>query len=419
MPNRSKQPPFQKSLQFHLKEPLAISQHGKAPVFLLNGGDQEIIRLEFVFRAGKWFEPAPGLSHFTSVLLTRGTTGMSGNEIANQLDELGYHIETGSSADYAYFTVYGLTNNLPQASEIIRTCLTESCFPIRELKLEKEIYLQQLRVNQEKTSYLASRLFRQHLFGREHPYASEPEPEQLNALTSQMLTDYFSSYYRDFDLFVAGKFNNQTEKSVLDLIEQLPWQRHADPEKAARPAVEKQATLPKPDAIQASIRIGKTCISRHHADYPYLALGTYLLGGFFGSRLMKVIREEKGLTYGIHAHINTYRKASVFSVAADVNQQHTDAAIEECLRQIRELREGRFSEKEIELARNHFIGNLQNEMSNAFAHMERFKALHLFQLPPAYYQNLLIKIDKARKEDIALAIEKHIHEKDMIIAVAG
>ncbi|GIV38159.1 MAG: zinc protease [Cyclobacteriaceae bacterium] len=419
MPDRSKQPPFQKSLQFHLKEPLAVNQPCKAPVFLLNGGDQEIIRLEFVFRAGKWFEPAPGLSHFTTVMLTRGTTGMSGNEIANRLDELGYHIETGSSSDYAYFTVYGLTDNLPQAAEIIRKCLTESCFLLRELRLEKEIYLQQLKVNQEKTSYLASRLFRQHLFGREHPYASEPEPEQLNAFTSQMLTDYFSSHYRDFDLFVTGKFNSHTEKSVLGLIEQLPWQRHADPENAVHPAVEKQVILPKPDAVQASIRVGKPCISRQHADYPYLALGIYLLGGFFGSRLMKVIREEKGLTYGIHAHIQTYRKASVFSVAADVNRQHADAAIEECLRQIKELREGRFSDKELDLARNHFIGSLQNEMSNAFAHMERFKALHLFQLPSDYYQNLLIKIDQACKEDIAFAIEKHIHENDMIIAVAG
>ncbi len=329
MPDRTKQPPFQKSLQFNLKEPVAIYEPGRAPVFLLNGGEQDVLRLELVFRAGRWFEPQAGLAHFTAALLNKGTPQLSATDIASRLEELGYHIETGALADFAHFTAYGLADNFIEASEIIRACLTESNFPNKELKQEKEIYLQHLKVNQEKTSYMAARLFRQQLFGRTHPYALEPETEHLQALSSSLLAGYFSSYFRDFEVYVTGKLNSRAERAIIQLVHHLPWQKHTEPEWPLQPSSEKRATLAKPEAVQASLRIGKPCISRHHPDYPILVLAVYLLGGCFGSRLMKIIREEKGLTYGIHAHIYSFRHAAFFSISADVNRLHTDDVVTE------------------------------------------------------------------------------------------
>jgi predicted Zn-dependent peptidase len=419
MPDRTKQPPFQKTLNFQLREPVAHRLPSGATVFLLNGGDQEVLRLEFVFRAGKWFEPLPGLSHFSSVLLTRGTHRMTSHEIASRLEELGYHIEAGTGADYAYFTAYGLPYNFSEASEIIRQCLTEPSFPERELHQERDIYLQQLKVNREKTSYLASLLFRQQLFGREHPYASEPDPDQLASLTSRQVAEYFTTCYTYFDVFVTGKINSSTEKAVLHLVEQLTWKPHHCPQRPIAPSPQKRVSQYKPEAVQASIRAGTCTITRLHPDFPHLLLATYLLGGFFGSRLMQVIREEKGLTYGIHAHIQSHKHAAVFSISADVNRAQADEAVEECFKQIKELREGKISTKELELAKNHFIGTLQNEMSNTFAHMERFKTRQLFGLPADYYSQLLQRIDSARWQDVASVVGEYLQEEEMVIAIAG
>ncbi len=419
MPDRKKQPPFQKSINFQLKLPEAIHRPGKAPLFILHGGEQEIIRVEFVFCAGKWFETTPGLSHFSSTLLTKGTSGLSGNEIASLLEELGYHVETGTSPDYTYLAVSGLRKNFKPAIEIIRSCLTDPVFPEHELQQQKHIYIQQLSVNRERTSYLASRLFRQHIFGKDHPYAAEADETRVSQLTREEIAAYYARHYGDFTVFLTGKTDDVIRESISDLIERLNWQAHAKPEHRISPGNIRKVSQSKPKAVQASVRIGKITISRSHPDFPQLVLANYVLGGYFGSRLMKVIREEKGLTYGIYSGIQSQKNATVFSVSADVNLNQAEAVIEEILNQLKDLRTHAVQLRELELAKSHFIGNLQNEMSNIFAHMERFKTIHLFDLPHNYYSQLIQKIDSAKSEDIMGVMEKHLHEDEMIIALAG
>lgn len=419
MPDRKKQPPFQKSISFKLNFPEAIRLPGKAPVFILEGGEQDIIRAEFVFQAGKWFESSPGLSDFTSILLTKGTTGLSGNEIATLLEELGYHVETGTSPDYAYLVLSGLRKNFKPALEIIKSCLQDPAFPEHELEQQKHIYIQQLRVNRERTSYLASRLFRQHIFGKNHPYATEADENQINNLTRDQITEYYRRHYSDFNVFLTGKTDDVVRGSIIELTEQLNWQPHPKPDHPIIPGSHKKVSQSKAKAVQASVRIGKITISRNHPDFPYLVLANYLLGGYFGSRLMKIIREEKGLTYGIYSAVHSKKNAAVFSISADVNRHQAEDAIGETLNQIKDLRTNVVQQKELVLAKNHFIGSLQNEMSNIFAHMERFKTIYLFDLPADYYQNLIQKVDSARADDIIAVAENYLHEDEMTIALAG
>ncbi|MDW8332421.1 MAG: pitrilysin family protein [Cyclobacteriaceae bacterium] len=419
MPDRKKQPHFQKSLHFQIKNPDAFLKQGRAPLFILHGGEQDVIRLEFIFRAGKWFETTPGLAHFSSVLLTKGTSALSGNEISERLEELGYQIESGVSPDYAYLTAYGLRENFKPALEIIKSCLLNPVFPEHELRQHQEIYLQQLKVNQEKTSYLASKLFRQQLFGKEHPYASEATEPEVHALTHEEIANYYKQHYHDFFVFLAGKTDDSVRESAIELTEQLPWNSHALPEHKPAPSDEKRVHQPKAKAVQASVRIGKPIISRNHPDFPKVVLTNYILGGYFGSRLMNVIREEKGLTYGIYSTIQSQKKATVFSIGADVNQHQAEEVIEETFNQLKDLRTKPVQQKELELAKNHFIGSLQNEMSNIFAHMERFKTVYLFNLPSDYYSRLILEINAATSDDILLVSEKYFHEEDMTVAMVG
>ena len=419
MPDRKKQPPFQKSLNFNLKIPEVIHRPDKAPVFILSGGEQEVIRAEFVFRAGKWFEPTPGLSDFSSLLLTKGTSRLPGNEIASLLEELGYHVETGTSPDYAYLTMFGLRKNFKPALEIIKSCLQDPAFPEHELEQQKHIYIQQLKVNREKTSYLASRLFRQHIFGKNHPYAAEADEAHINKITQKEVADYYVRYYPDFNVFITGKTDDTIRESINELISQLNWYTHTHPEHPVKASDTKRVSHYKRKAVQASIRIGKITISRNHPDFPHLVLASYILGGYFGSRLMKVVREEEGLTYGIYSAIHNQKNATIFSVSADVNRDQAEPAIEKILNQLKNMRTSLVQEKELELAKNHFIGSLQNEMSNIFAHMERFKTIYLHDLPHDYYSNLIHKINSAKAEHLLAVMENHLHEEDMTVAWVG
>lgn len=419
MPDRKKQPLFQKSLSFKLKTPEAFYRPGKAPVFILHGCEQEVVRLELIFAAGKWFETAPGLSHFSSVLLTKGTSKLSGNEIVSMLDELGFHVETETSPDYTYLTAFGLRKNFKQALEIIKSCLQDPVFPEDELEQQKEIYIQQLKVNQERTSYLASRLFRQNIFGENHPYAAEAGEEQVVKLEREEIVNYYTRYFTDFVIFLSGKTDEIIKNCVIELAEELQWKQNAHPGHTPQPSGKFRVKQSKPNAVQASVRIGKITISRNHPDFPQLVLANYILGGYFGSRLMKVIREEKGLTYGIYSAVRSHKNATLFSIATDVNCRQTDAVIEEILNQLKDLRQKPVQQKELDLAKNHFIGSLQNEMSNVFAHMERFKNIYLFNLEPDYYNNLIHQIYRADGDDVRRIAHEYLHEDDMVIAYAG
>lgn len=419
MPDRKKQPPFQKSISFQLKKPEVLHHPGKAPLFILHGGEQEIIRIEFVFAAGKWFETTPGLSDFSSALLTKGTSSLSGKEIASMLEELGYHVETGSSADFTHLAISGLRKNFKPALEIIKSCLKDPAFPEHELQQQKDIFIQQLQVNRERTSYLASRLFREQIFGKDHPYAAEADETRISQLTRAEVADYYARQYSDFAVFLTGKTDDVIRESVTGLVEQLNWQAHANPEHQISPNKNKKVSQSRSKAVQSSVRIGKITIPRNHPDFPRLAFASYLLGGYFGSRLMKVIREEKGLTYGIYSSIRSHKNATVFSVSADVNRNQAESVIEEILNQMKDLRTRAVQQKELDLAKNHFIGSLQNEMTNIFAHMERFKTMYLFDLPQDYYNELIQKIDSAKAEDIIAVMESHLHEEGMTIAMAG
>ena len=85
--------------------------------------------------------------------------------------------------------------------------------------------------------------------------------------------------------------------------------------------------IPKQDAMQASICIGKRLFTRQHADWEKLNLLNMVLGGYFGSRLMSEVREKKGLAYGIHSQMKSYQVSGAFYISADVNSNKTEKSL--------------------------------------------------------------------------------------------
>jgi predicted Zn-dependent peptidase len=413
MLDRTKQPPFSNPSDIKVNLPEKVVLPGGGFVFFMRGGEQNVIRIEFIFHAGRWYEHFPGVSLFSSSLITKGTKELTRTEIARRLEELGYHIETNTSHDFASLAASGTINNLPEVLEILKDCLLHPVFPVQELDQEKDIYLENLRVSLEKTSYLASWLFRKQLFGESHPYALDPQEEHVRELTSEQLSAYYHARFRHFTVFVTGRIDHSVKSRVVEFISELPWKENKEPAHNQHGLDEALVSLKKPGAVQASLRMGKITISRDNPDYPALVLAVYILGGFFGSRLMKSIREEKGLTYSIYARIQNFLHASVFSIGTDINQEQADVAIMEIKNQIRKLRSEWVRSSELELAKNHFIGNMQNEMSNIFAHTERYKTIHFFNLPADYYSRLIHRVNSVNASELAGIYERYLHEDSM------
>ena len=165
--------------------------------------------------------------------------------------------------------------------------------------------------------------------------------------------------------------------------------------------------------------MGGRSILHSHPDYVPVIFVSHILGGYFGSRLMKNIREEKGLTYGISASIHSLKNDSYLVIGADVNKENVNLTFEEIRKELKILRTTNISFSELETTRNHFIGSLQSEITTPFAHADKIKTIKLFDLSPDYYQQMIIRIEKITPAEIIEISEMYFDESAFYEVAVG
>ena len=419
MLNRKLAPPFQKTLSLSLPSPVEITLSSGVKVFLVQGIQQNVVKIEVVFDAGKWYEPKIGLSHFTATLLEKGTSTKTAEEIANTLDYYGASLEIQAGFDFVSVSLYALMTQWKNVFPVFLEIVREPSFPEKEWNLTKEIFLQNLKVNNEKTSYRASALIRAAVFGEGHPYGSSIEEENVRSIIPSDFHDFFKTSFNIHSIYGVGNFTVAEIESMKQGFQSLPKRTSPSAHPGLPPGSAPAQYIKKEGSSQSSIRLGKRSILKKDPDYFDLQIFNHVLGGFFGSRLMKNIREEKGLTYGIYSSLSTFIQDGFFVIGADVNKVNLEFAIKEIRNEVRNLRDHPIGEQELGLAKNHFIGSLQADMANLFSVIEKIKNIQLHQLPQSYYQDLFNRIDRAGPDDILRIAGKYFQEETLIEVAVG
>lgn len=417
MLNRTSAPTFSKTFSFELPEPQVIRLNEGSDLVFLNGLQQEVFKIEFVFKAGKWWETKNAVSHFTATMLEKGTSGKSSSEIANLFDYYGAQIEISPGYDFTSVSLYGLKKYFDQIFPLFSEVLSQPSFEQSEFDLQKDIFLQNLKVNNEKNSFVASKLIRKNVFGSSHPYGNAIEEDDVNILSREDLRDFFTLQYQPSSVFLIGSFSDQQIQSLIQNISFAPSEVK---ERAFQvsPGAQNESVV-KTESVQSSIRLAKRIVNRTHPDYFLLLLLNHILGGYFGSRLMKNIREEKGLTYGIYSSINPFKNDCLFSIGADVGKDKKELAISEIKQELLQLSQKTVSPEELTTAKNHFLGNLQLEVANPFSSLEKIKSLRLNNLGSGYYKNLFSSIDKITPKDIQTIAQKYLTLTDLFEVSVG
>lgn len=419
MPDRTAQPDFQKSSAFDLLQPETITLKNQLPITVVRGGNQAVAKIEFVFEAGKWYEPHPGVSYFTAHQLQKGTSSKNSYQISGETEQRGIHVEVGPGHDLTSISLYGLTKNIHEVFELMRDIIVAPAFPQSELDQMKAIYTQTLKINLEKTSYLASLELKKKLFGFDHPYGRDAELSDIAEIQRDWLTDFHQARFSNTTLFCSGAITDSLLLALTNCFQSL--QLHTPPEKKANviQANVSDEFIERKESVQSSIRLGRSTVNRTHPDYPALLLLNHIFGGYFGSRLMKNIREEKGLTYGINSSVAVLKHASYLTIGTDVNKENRERALEEIKNEMRKLCTQLIAKTELETARNHFIGSLQSEITTPFAHADKIKNLLLFSLPPGYYQQLIFKIDALSTQDLMDTANKYLNPETFSSVTVG
>jgi zinc protease len=279
------------------------------PVHLIDMQQEDIIKIEFIVNAGRYEESKKAVSAAVNAMLKDGTKHHSSFEIAEQLDFYGATIGTEAGPDIVSITLFSLNKYLENVLPLMKEILTESLFPEKEFGVYQQKTIQRILVDLEKTEFLATKEFNLALFGSNHPLGYTRDIEMIKALNQNDLIQLFSSYYtaENFKIICSGKIRKDL-KQLLDEYFGAIVQNKSVARKlpAIQSSKEKRHVAQKPGAVQSAVRVGKVLFNKTHPDFIKLRFLATLLGGYFGSRLMSNIREDKGYTYGIYSSLGSF-----------------------------------------------------------------------------------------------------------------
>ena len=418
--DRTVAPNFQTIQTVDFPEPAQLFLDNGMPLYVINLGEQPVVRLEVVFEAGTWFDTQEGVSFFTLKMLSEGTRHHSSAQISEQFDEIGAFADFNHSADRANVTVYGLAKHLAQILGITQELLNEATFPEQEFETLKNVSLQNLQVNLEKNSYVASTTFRQRIFGQNHPYGRSQNEPAIAQLTSQHLRDFYTQRIlnQPFKVFLSGKITPKEISLVNQYLGQQPVISNSEVVPQYDAVSDKAPFLAdKPDSVQSSVRLGRRLFTRQHPDfYPFMVCNE-VLGGYFGSRLVKNIREEKGLTYGISSGLGLLRRDGFWVINADVKKESVQEVFDEIEKEIAELQTNLVPADELETVKNYLSGEFAGALNTPFEIADRVRLMVLEKLPLDFYSRHIASLRAVTPEEIRAMAQQYWQSEDLLRVV--
>jgi zinc protease len=391
-------------------------------LYLLHQPSLPVLRCELFFDAGSRYEQHNGTSLFTVKNLAEGTQKSTAAQLAQRLATLGYFVEYSQGIERASISLSGLNKYFSKTLDYLQEVLQEAVFPLQEFDNQRNIYLSQLQINEQKTSFKASVAFKEALFGIDHLLGRHVNAADTNMLNTDMLKDFYSKYIQQqpFTMFLSGKVPEHAVRDIETLlaIPNVTLPKLTKTDTLLHPTA-KQIVVNMPDAVQSSLRIGGLAVNRQHADYLPLLLLNTILGGFFGSRLMKNIREDKGYTYGIHASLVPMRQQGYWLIATDVKKEYTQDTLKEIYKELERLRQNLVPETELQLAKNYIIGDFTASFNTVFEQTDKHKLAVFENLDLSYFTEFVELLKAITATQLQSIAQKYYTNTNLVEIIAG
>ncbi|MFM7016881.1 MAG: M16 family metallopeptidase [Bacteroidota bacterium] len=398
------------------------SLSNQTPVITLNSGTQEVIKIELVFEAGSIYSSHPILATSCNRLIEEGSGPYTSAEISEMLDQYGAYFITESGNEFANISLYTTGKFILQTLPVLKTILSEPTFAEEEIETFKTQGKQRLAINLNKVDFLARRNFLNTLYGNEHPLGILTQPDDFDKLNKSVLSSFYESHYRKKlkAVFIAGKLSSEQETAIYQLLEDLKFD-HSNTKNNVKTNIlnSKSLYINKKDSVQAAIRIGKRMFTRTHPDYYDFTILNTILGGYFGSRLMSNIREDKGYTYGIGSGLATDINDGYFFISTEVGATVVNEALKEIYFETERLQNELVPEEELTLVKNYLFGSFQRSIDGVFALSDRHKTLYLNNLTTDHYLDYIHRLKTITSEDIQFCAQKHLVKSTFSEVIVG
>ena len=418
MLNRKSPPSLGELTDITFVTPELVKCTPSLPLYWMKKVPNATSRIDFYFDAGTTVG-SNVISALTSGLLFSGTKDKTSTQIHNELDSLGAYFDVGLGFETAIVTFYALNEQLPAVVKLFVEMMDNATFPSTEVEELINDRKQKLQINLEKVSFLAQRKFQALIFDGTN-YNRTINLEDYNSVSQEEIVSYFEKNYKKGlkKVFLVGDFKEEVVSVIANSISSWAVEKQ---EKATLNFQNKAATVhvEKANAVQTAIRVGKTLFNKTHPDYFGFMILNTILGDFFGSRLMKNIREDKGYTYGIGSYLSEIKDSGYFVIGTEVGKEVKEATLTEIRKEIEKLQQELVSEEELNLVRNYLLGQTLKSADGPYALMELFLSVENQNLDLNFFNDFIHKIKSIQAEELRELARKYLDWNSFSIVSAG
>ena len=419
-------PPLLRPLEaFEILRPERLEMKNGMQLNVIRAGSQEVVRLDLLIGGGQWHQTQALQALFTNRMLREGTPTMTSAQIAEKLDYYGAWLDLSSSVNCGFITLYSLNKYFPRTLAIIADMLKNPSFPEKELEVVLETNRQQFLVNSSRVEVIARKHFNRSLFGEEHPFGRFAVESDYGRITPEVLRKFYRKHYHSGNctVYVSGKVTPEIIRCIEEHLGNASWGeiKEVQPLELIEPrqTTEKHVFVEKADALQSSLKMGCFMMDRVHPDFLKARVMVTLFGGYFGSRLMSNIREDKGYTYGIGAGIVNCPGSGVLAITTEADNQYIDSIITEVYREMDKMCNDLAPQEELEMVRNYMLGDFCRSYEGPFSLSEAWIYTKTADLDDDFFVRQVDSIRSITAEEIRTLAQRYLCKENLIEVVAG
>lgn len=415
------QPPIKVPEDMNVPGVVAGTAGNGIKLYSVDCSDHDVIRVSFVFRAGTSMQEVPFSASVTANMLAEGSTSRDAKQIAETLDFFGSYYDVSLDRDYAVITFASLSKYFKQTMEIAREILLMPAFPENELNIYCAKRKQRLALERSKVSFQAREHFVRSLFGEGHPYGESYHEQLYDNVTRDSIVEFYEQKYVAENCFVvsSGKVCGEEREIIKELAEDIPGGVISVDPFMPEPESTKFMFAGYEGALQSAIRIGKCLFPRSHPDYIAMQVVTTILGGYFGSRLVKNLREERGYTYGVFAGMVNMQCDGYMAIATEVARDATEDAVEQILFEMERMKTEPVLSEELDMVRNIMTGEVMRILDGPFGIADVTIENTQNGTDNSYLSKLLKEINEITPERVMETACKYLGTEDLSVVIVG
>jgi len=363
----------------------------------------------------------PGIAHFVEHMLFKGTTSRSAEDIAQTVDSVGGQMDASTGKENANYAIKVLDDHLPLAVDILSDVVLNPRFAAEDIDREKSVVGEEIKMVEDMPDDLVHELFLQR-FWSGHPLgrAILGTPESVNALTQQVLRDYFSRVYTAGNLIVAAAGNLEHGR-VRELVEKtFGGVAAGGPRVAETPPVDTALVLVRNKELEQShICMGVGAYRQNHEErYAALVFNT-LLGGSMSSRLFQNVREKRGLAYSVGSGLSAFRDAGLLSIYAGCSNARVDEVVHVIMDELRAIVAAPIGDAELVRAKDNVTGSLILGLESTWQRAAYLARQELYFDEPFTLEETLAGINAVTVEDVGRVAVELLTRTPLSVAVVG